>query len=225
MKIDMHVHSLYSPIIYGRFFPLETFHSPKKMIRMAKKIGLDGIALTDHDSIKGVKEAKKEAKKIGMILIPGCEITTKDGHLLAYWLNKVPKPYQPVEETIDELRSQGSLIAAPHPYHIGFKFSLKEKAFKLKIDAIEVYNARSCKLFDIINLKKGKKTGLPLIAGSDAHSSWELGGAFTEFPEIPAKSLKKAVPIYKYSTPLIEIGKTYYYRFLWKFNKKLVPFE
>jgi len=216
MKIDMHVHSVYSPVSRKRFLSLEALHSPEQMLKSAKEKGLDGIALTDHDTIAGINEAKKAAKKLSMTLVPGCEISTRDGHLLAYWLNKVPKQGMPVEETIDELRKQGAKIAAAHPYHPGFWLALGKKAFSIDVDAIEVFNSRSLHILDILNKNAAEKRGLPMIAGSDSHALWEIGGAFTEFPGDPEKNFKKAKPVYRYSTPVQNIAKTYLLRFLWK---------
>ena len=216
MKIDMHVHSHYSPISYKRFLPIEAFHSPERMLIAAKKKGLDGIALTDHDTMKGIKSAKIAAKKLSMTFIPGCEISTADGHLLAYWLNKVPKPHRSVEETIDELRKQGAVIAAPHPYSIGHWLSLGKKAFSLKVDAIEVFNSRSFPIHDLMNLSAAKKTKLPMIGGSDAHAKWEIGGAYTEFPGNPRKNFKKSKPVYRHPTLPTNLVLTYSLRFLWK---------
>jgi len=216
MKMDMHLHSYYSPISYKRFFPIDALHSPERMLRAAKKKGFDGVALTDHDTMKGIKSAEIAAKKLSMTFIPGCEISTADGHLLAYWLNKVPKPNMSVEETIDELRKQDAIIAAPHPYSIGYWLSLGKKAFSLKIDAIEVFNARSIPVYDLLNLSAAKKTKLPMIAGSDAHASWEIGGAYTEFPGNPKKNFKKSKPVYRHPTLPTDLAPTYLLKFLWK---------
>ncbi|MDM7913276.1 MAG: PHP domain-containing protein, partial [Methanotrichaceae archaeon] len=74
MRFDLHVHSNYSD---GR-------DDVKTILKAAKKRGLDGIAITDHDSLGGSRAARRIIKdlELKMILIPGVEVTTADGHLL-----------------------------------------------------------------------------------------------------------------------------------------------
>ena len=81
MKIDLHTHTTYSD---GR-------NTPKELIDLAKKNNYDIFAITDHDSISGYLKVKDYAKKLGITLIPGAEISTlynnKDIHILAYFFD------------------------------------------------------------------------------------------------------------------------------------------
>ena len=72
---DLHTHSYYSD---GKL-------SPKQVVRDAKKAGVKILALTDHNSISGVKEAIAEGKKLGVRVIPGAELRSKEGEILGYF--------------------------------------------------------------------------------------------------------------------------------------------
>ncbi len=74
---DLHNHSYYSD---GQL-------SPKELVNLAKKRGIKNLALTDHNSLKGIPEAIKQGKKIGINIIPGVEIRCQEGEILGYFLN------------------------------------------------------------------------------------------------------------------------------------------
>ena len=74
---DLHTHSYYSD---GEL-------SPKALVRLAKQRGIKHLALTDHTSLKGIKEAENEGKKIGVNIIPAVELKTTTGEILAYYIN------------------------------------------------------------------------------------------------------------------------------------------
>ncbi len=74
---DLHTHSFYSDGLF----------SPAEVVKKAKEAGIIHLALTDHNSIKGITEAQKEAKKQGVHLIPGVELRSKEGEVLGYFIN------------------------------------------------------------------------------------------------------------------------------------------
>lgn len=74
---DLHTHSYYSDGLF----------SPKELVRLAKKRGIKNLALTDHNSVKGVKEAIKEGKRIGVNVIPAVEIVFDGGEILGYFID------------------------------------------------------------------------------------------------------------------------------------------
>ena len=76
-KYDLHIHSAYS----------DGTDTPKQIVEKAKKLGIKNIAITDHDTIKGVKEGKEEAKKLGINFVNGVELSTystSEIHILGY---------------------------------------------------------------------------------------------------------------------------------------------
>lgn len=178
-KYDLHIHSIYS----------DGINTPASIIEHAKKIGLQGIAITDHDTIESLNRSKKIAKKIGIELIPGLEITTPFGDILALGIEKVisgrAKNVSDLISIIDQIHEYGGLAIIAHPFAGFWKVSFVEIIEKIKkcIDAVESFNALSSNNFGIeVNIeaiKLAKKINLPGIAGSDAHTLDMVGSAFT----------------------------------------------
>ncbi|MDD5013313.1 MAG: PHP domain-containing protein [Candidatus Pacebacteria bacterium] len=181
MKIDMHCHSFYSR---------DSICSPKLLIDTAIKKGLDGIAITDHNTTKAWDELIEYANTKNFLLILGEEIKIKEnnktiGEILAYFINKEIDPKGKTgEEIIKEIHSQGGIAIIAHPYHRKKPFKLLEKYIKI-VDGIEVFNSRS-------QTKNGNKKSflllekydLPFVAGSDSHTLWEIGNAYIEINNI-----------------------------------------
>jgi predicted metal-dependent phosphoesterase TrpH len=175
MLVELHTHTTYSKRIK---VPVEGLNTPDQMVRHAKKLGLGAIAITDHDEIRGALQYKALSKKHGMIVIPGEEVTTASGHMLALGINEYIQPGMSVEETVDEIHSQGGLAIGDHPFDIN-NDGIKHLASKT--DAIEIFNAISV---DRISNRKAKRFAdlwkKPQVAGSDAHCIEMLGHGINE---------------------------------------------
>ena len=78
-KFDLHIHTKYS----------DGIPSPAEVVERAVEIGLDGVAITDHDTVDGLKEGKEAADKHGIEFVPGVEITTRFGDVLVLGVEKV----------------------------------------------------------------------------------------------------------------------------------------
>lgn len=174
MKYDLHTHSKYS---------CDGLMEIKTMIKMAKSQGLSGIAVTDHNTIKGGLEAHKFADE-DLNVIVGSEVATDRGEIIGLFLSEEIQSQQYVE-VIDEIKDQGGLVLAPHPFDSlrGNGIKPNENDAKL-IDNIEILNARcfnneyNQKAADYV-----KKHQLNVFAGSDAHFAWELGNAGVEMKD------------------------------------------
>ena len=163
MKAELHCHSIYSD---GTLAPAE-------IMRLAKAKRIGAVALTDHNTISGHAEAEREAKKNGIIFIPGEEISSSDGHILALGINKCVKRGMPAEKTIKIIHRLGGIAVFAHPY--GQLFASKGNVEKARFfDAIEV-NARSLPMENRKAAQLAKKLGLPLVTGSDSHTKEEFG--------------------------------------------------
>src|SRR3954452_14101276 len=82
MRVDLHTHSARSDGVL----------SPGELVRLAREVGLDGIALTDHDSVNGIEEARGAALEVGLELIVGVELSVRDAarvedHLLGFFVD------------------------------------------------------------------------------------------------------------------------------------------
>jgi predicted metal-dependent phosphoesterase TrpH len=170
MKFELHCHSLHS---HGSKITWEGLASPSQIARVLKRKGITGFAITDHDSIKGWKEAEIRARKESMIFIPGLEISTSAGHLIALGINERIKPGLPVKETLDAVHGQGGLAVAPHPLDIRGEGLGREFA---KCDAAEIFNSLNLtRIENYLAARQVRKLGMPAVGGSDAHCLEMLG--------------------------------------------------
>lgn len=164
LRLDLHVHSNCSDGRDGVEAILEA--------AVAKK--LDGIAVTDHDSLDGSFLAEKivQKRKLGLLVIPGVEVSTADGHLLALGMRELPPKGRSPEETIEFVHQRGGIAIVSHPYHL-----FRHAMYRIPpCDAVEVYNSKY--IIGIANWwakKKAERIGLPMVAGSDAHMAKTVG--------------------------------------------------
>ncbi len=173
MKCDLHIHSFYSL--------RDGVNSPEDIINQAIKIGLDSVAITDHDTINGFLKAKDYAKKLEFDLIPGIEISSRGGHILGLFIEEeIPKNIS-AEETIEMIHQHGGLAVAPHPYDL-LRKGVGDLVKKLKFDGIEVMNGRSY-LANGKAKKVAENLDMALTGGSDAHIIDEVGNCYTIYKE------------------------------------------
>lgn len=180
---DLHIHTIYS---------YDGTASLSAVLRRAKQVGLDVIAITDHDEIKGALKALKLAPNYGVEVIPGIEITTAEGDLLALNITEAVEPNLSLEETALRVGALGGFCIAPHPMAnvIGMKALsahsilkvLRSPAIAEILIGIETYNATS--LDGISNHYAHVLAGRLKIAktgSSDAHIVETIGFGMTEF--------------------------------------------
>ncbi|MFH1752175.1 MAG: PHP domain-containing protein [archaeon] len=213
-KFDLHCHTTYSN---------DANITPKELVMQAKKVGLKGIALTDHETTKGWSEALKEGKKQGIIVIKGEERKVyfrkkKVGELIGLFLKKELKSCE-VMEVIEEIHSQKGLVIVPHPFDY-FRNDFKDfKMVHQEVNAIEALNARSFMTkFNDKAFAYAKKHKIAVVGGSDAHFKEEIGKAYTLTTAKNETELKKEILAKKtmaegITTGLIPHLKTFLKRF------------
>jgi len=162
MKFDLHIHSKYS---------YDSFLSPERIIKIAKKRGLDGIAVTDHNTIKGGVETMKINKGDNFIVIIGSEIKTEYGDVIGIFLNEEIKS-QIFMQVVEDIRDQDGLVILAHPFRKGITFPTDLLKY---VDLIEGFNARSPKGLNAMALELARKFNKSMTAGSDAHLGFEVG--------------------------------------------------
>ena len=150
MIADFHIHSKYS---------YDSILSPRTILKVAKKQGLNAIAITDHDTIKGGVETQKINTDKDFLVIVGSEVNTEIGDLIGLNLNEEIKSKNSIE-VIEEIKAQGGYVILPHPYR-GHK--LNEHIIE-NSDAIEVFNGRSTREQNMKALELAKKYFKPFIA-------------------------------------------------------------
>lgn len=182
VKADLHVHSVFSP---------DSLITPKDLFYYAKKRGLNAVAITDHNRVEG---AMKFAKEIDFLIIPGTEVSSQHGHIIALNIRETITKGLSVDETIDRIHEAGGIAIACHPFAM-LKGSLGKHVSK-KFDAIEVINASAFPF--IRSVKKARQAAqelkLPSTAGTDAHYGPQVGSAYTLVDsELNVETICKAI--------------------------------
>jgi len=142
-------------------------------------MGLDGFAITDHDTLKGIPEATENGG--GLIVIPGLEVSARGAHILALDVREPVPARLLMAETVEKIHEQGALAAIGHP-HVFLKPFLKEREVAgARFDAVEVANASRFPYSwtRTRNATLARRLGLPRIGGSDAHIPETVGRAYT----------------------------------------------
>jgi len=170
MKFDLHVHSEHS---FDSNMPI------KDVIKAAAKT-LDGIAITDHDSVSGHMEAEKECKKRGLIFIPGMELKSPSGDIVLLGISEIPdiETFQELEDFIKD--NNGAMFLA-HPFAgpvPGTPFTEMPEILKA-LHGIEVYNAFTPLEANLKAMKFAKEHNMTPVATTDAHHLDLIGKAFT----------------------------------------------
>lgn len=164
MILDLHIHSNYSDGLY----------SPTVIAKHAKKLGLDGFGITDHNTVKGHEEAKQAAKRFGLKFVPGIEVSSHQGHVIGFGI-KEPVGVGSAAEVVDRIHDLGGVAVAPHPYDV-LRHGVWRVLDKVDFDYIEVYNSRT--FFEPLNrcaMAAAKRLKKPGVVGSDAHALREIG--------------------------------------------------
>jgi predicted metal-dependent phosphoesterase TrpH len=176
LRIDMHVHTHAS---------WDCLNDPEKVIALAVARGMDRIAITDHNRLWVASEmARRHPDRV----IPGEEVKTAEGIdvIGLYLKEEIPKG-TPARKVCADIREQGGLVYLPHPYARG-KGGAGRYAEELAdhADIIEVFNARLHYMaLNQAAADLASRRNLPAGSGSDAHSLWEVGGAYVELPAHP----------------------------------------
>ena len=160
-------------------------HTPlDKIIARCNDIGINCIAVADHGTIAGALKLKELAP---FRVIIAEEILTPVGELMGLFLSEtIPNGLSP-QETIAQIRGQGGLVGIPHPFGrwpLQNSNKLTSPGTLLHVDIIEVFNSRT--IFPNSSTKAWKlasERGLAASAGSDAHTTCEIGRAYVEMPE------------------------------------------
>jgi len=174
LSVELHAHSALS---YDGRDPVDL------LLEQAAAVGLDALAVTDHDEIDASIEAAEKAPDYGLVGIVGMEVTSAVGHVLAFGIEERVESGLPFDETLDRIRDQGGIAVVPHPFQKsrhGVAAHISDEQLA-SADALEVYNSR---LFTGRSNRQAEKfavrNGLPMTAGSDAHISEMVGQAVTE---------------------------------------------
>ena len=193
---DLHIHTIYS---------YDGTASVPAVLTQAKQTGLDVIAITDHDEIRGALKAFELAPEFGIEVIPGIEITTAEGDLLALFVTETIAPGLSLIETILRVGEAGGICLAPHPMARGAGMkSLSGPSIIRALDhpqasrillGIETYNATALDRESNLLAQKlwAECPGKAQVGNSDAHVVHAIGSGATAFPGHTAADLLEAL--------------------------------
>jgi len=179
--------------------------SPEAILDAAERVGLDVIALTDHDDIRGAFLLRDIAARRSspIEIVPGVEVTTRSGHLLALWIEEEIPMFAALAETVARIHRAGGVAIVPHPLSY-LTFSVGEGALRalaaatdpeVHVDAIETRNpsyagrvrgARATWLNE-------KVLHVAETGSSDAHHSKLVGTTWTDFSGDDGAALRRAI--------------------------------
>ncbi len=173
MKYDLHNHTWYSPC---------SLLNPQALLRIVKKKGFDGIAVTDHDTLKGALFTRKLNKDRDFEVIVGEELHTDRGHVLGLFLQK-PIKSRIYEGAVEEIHKQGGIVIVAHPRRPmpGAWFKNAGLGRKLMPDGLEAFNGRTSMWSNIHADSLAEELGIAKTAGSDAHFGYEAGSCYVHF--------------------------------------------
>jgi hypothetical protein len=168
---------------------------PGRLINVARRRGLQRLAVTDHNVLEG---ARRAAVIDPELIIPAEEIMTTGGELLGYYVREVVPPGLSPQKTIEILRQQGAVISVAHPFdaaRVGHWDEAELRDILPLVDAVEVFNAR------VVTAAQNRRAaalaaaaGKPGTAGSDAHAYLEVGRTTMRLPDFhDAESLRAAL--------------------------------
>ncbi|MEX0974855.1 MAG: PHP domain-containing protein [Bacillota bacterium] len=198
MKLDLHTHSKYSD---------DSFVEPADIVRLARERGMDGVAVTDHLSLRGGLEARSANRDPVFLVIPGIEYPTDVGHVVGLFVETEPSvipsregpPGSPIyfaKEVVSAIHAAGGVAVLAHPFES--RIRLPEGMFAaIGLDALEGFNGRAGSVrnpqANFQALEYARANGIPVIGGSDAHFQWEVARAGCAFEGIPPGASPDAV--------------------------------
>jgi predicted metal-dependent phosphoesterase TrpH len=195
-KADLHVHTARGDGMADL---------PELLSYVQEKTDLTVIAVTEHDDLRPGLEAREMCARGGYRLevVPGTEVTTLEGHLLALYLEEPIESLRPLAETLEAAHRQNGLCVIPHPMSwltrsIGQRVIervLRDGQGGLYFDGIEVADQSAGARVSIRKARRlnRERYHLAEVGGSDAHFLAVVGSAYTVFEGRSAEDLRKAI--------------------------------
>lgn len=173
LRLDLHVHSRHSP---------DSRLSITGIAEAISVAGLDGFALTDHNTVAGhVELARVAASNPRLRIVPGVEVSTREGHVLALGVVEAPPPYRPVDESIRWIVAHGGVAVPSHPMRWVHGIGART-AERVDVPALETVNGHNGAVTNGRAELLAARRGIGATGGSDAHERRDVGRAFTELP-------------------------------------------
>ena len=185
MLIDLHTHT--HPLSH------DSLLSPDELVDAAKAAHLDAVCLTEHDFFWDPTEATALSKRHNFRIIPGIEVNTEDGHIVAFGLERFVYGMHRMHELARLAEAAGAVMIAAHPYRRQLPFERRhegdwtqalERAVAnpalAHVTAIETQNGRGTDRENAFSTEVAARLNLPNTGSSDAHERKDIGRAATQ---------------------------------------------
>jgi predicted metal-dependent phosphoesterase TrpH len=191
-RADIHIHTIAS----------DGFATVQQVLDQIARLGtLSVIAITDHDVLDASLWAYSQRTNYPFEIIPGLEVSSADGHVLALWVTQPVAAGMSLKETASAIHEQGGVAVVAHPFEItvctdAVKRYLRqpETVREAGIDAVEIHNAGTITpAANLLARRLAAQLGMTVTGGSDGHSLEALGRGWTRFPGSTAEDLRLAL--------------------------------
>jgi len=193
---DFHCHTRFSR---------DSILTEERFAKMAIERGLTHVAVTNHNNVEGAIAVRDKVAELGLTdqltVILGEEVSTADGEVVGLFLSTTIPRGLSAKETADEIHRQGGLVSIPHPFDPFRGSHIKEGPLRNlaelgKIDCVEIFNCRvALQRNNLEAAEFAARYGIPGIAASDSHSSFEIAMAYNALPAFDtADELKALLP-------------------------------
>lgn len=173
MLIDMHMHEMR--------YSKDSFLMLEQMVELAKRRGLDGICITDHDSM-GLKEfAQRYSLQTGFPIFVGIEYLSLQGDIITFGIEDYPKERIPAQEYISYVQSQGGMCISAHPFRNNNRGLEDNLGWIQGLDGVEVLNGSTPYEPNMRAVEYARARQFATIGASDCHVPEKLGLYATYF--------------------------------------------
>lgn len=169
-RFDPHVHTEASYDATG---------TVEAVLDSARRAGLDAVAVTDHDTTVAAREAVERAELYDLLVVPGVEVSSRAGHVLALGVLERPPVGRSLEATVEFVRDAGGLAVVPHPFQRS-RHGVPKRLLT-DCDGVEVFNPWTMTGIQNRRARRfARRRDHPRLGGSDAHEPRYVGRAYTE---------------------------------------------
>ena len=187
MILDLHLHTSWNSA--------DSNLHPAELIQEAKRLGMHGVVVTEHDKCWDRFMARDLAAEHDFLFLRGMEVSTDLGHVLVYGLNEYVSGIQRAEKLRQVVDEAGGAMVVAHPFRRAFTAQFRhgqeptpmtlEEAINRPIfalvDGVEVCNGGSIDRENRLAIEACEALGLAATGGSDAHSHLGIGCYATQF--------------------------------------------
>lgn len=212
MFIDLHMHEM----TYSK----DSFLVLKEIVQIAKKKGLQGICITDHDSMGLRETANAYSDEIGFPIFVGIEYYSLQGDIVAFGIDDYPKERISAQEFITYVKQQGGICFSAHPFRNNNRGLEEHLKYVHGLDGVEVLNGSTSLQANQKAADYADKLGLIPVGASDCHVLEKVGVYATYFPQ-EVHTLEEFIKIFKMGQcmPAYYRDGSYY---IWDRKKKAI---